>query len=161
MSYHWQKNSLVAPATIPLIYSGAMAVNGITALVFGRLFDRYGVRVLSAGIAISLLALPFGFLGGFAGAVAAAACWATGLGAQDASLRAGIAQVVSMNKRGSAFGAFNGIYGVAWFAGSVLMGVLYDHSILALVIFGVALQALAAIFFLSLDGRVRQAAGAR
>jgi predicted MFS family arabinose efflux permease len=66
-----------------------------------------------------------------------------------------------MNKRGSAFGAFNGIYGVAWFAGSVLMGVLYDHSILALVIFGVALQALAAIFFLSLDGRVRQAAGAR
>lgn len=161
MSYHWQKNSLVAPATIPLIYSGAMAVNGITALVFGRLFDRYGVRVLSVGIVVSLLALPFGFLGGFAGAVAAAACWATGLGAQDASLRAGIAQVVSMNKRGSAFGAFNGIYGVAWFAGSVTMGILYDHSILALVIFGIALQAIAAIFFLGLDGRVRQAAGAR
>jgi hypothetical protein len=28
------------PAMIPLLYSGAMAVNGITALVFGRLFDR-------------------------------------------------------------------------------------------------------------------------
>ena len=154
-------HSLVAPAAIPLIYSVAMGVNGLTALVFGRLFDRYGVRVLSVGIAISLLALPFGFLGGFDGAVAAAACWATGLGAQDASLRGGIAQVVSMNKRGSAFGAFNGIYGVAWFAGSVVMGILYDHSITALVIFGVALQALAAIFFLGLHGRVRQAAAAR
>ena len=160
LSYHWQKNSLVAPATIPLIYSGAMAVNGITALVFGRLFDRFGVRVLAVGIAVSLLAFPFGFLGGFAGAIVAAGCWATGLGAQDASLRAGIAQVVSMNKRGSAFGAFNGVYGVAWFAGSVLMGVLYDHSIVALVAVGVLLQALAAIFFLSLHGRVREAAGA-
>jgi hypothetical protein len=28
------------PAMIPLLYSGAMAVNGITAPVFGRLFDR-------------------------------------------------------------------------------------------------------------------------
>jgi MFS family permease len=161
MSYHWQKNSLVAPATIPLIYSGAMAVNGITALIFGRLFDRYGVKVLSAGILVSLLALPFGFLGGAAGAMAAAACWATGLGAQDASLRGGIAQVVSMNKRGSAFGAFNGVYGVAWFAGSVVMGVLYDYSILALVLFGVAMQAVAAVFFLSLHGRVQVAAAAR
>jgi len=158
MSYHWQKNSLLAPATIPLLYSGAMAVNGLTALVFGRLFDRYGVRVLAVGIAISLLALPFGFLGGFGGAVAAAACWATGLGAQDASLRSGIAQVVSMNKRGSAFGAFNGVYGVAWFAGSVVMGVLYDHSIVGLVAFGVALQAISAVFFLSLHGRIREAA---
>ena len=158
MSYHWQKNSLLAPATIPLLYSGAMAVNGLTALVFGRLFDRYGVRVLAVGIAISLLALPFGFLGGFGGAVAAAACWATGLGAQDASLRSGIAQVVLMNKRGSAFGAFNGVYGVAWFAGSVVMGVLYDHSIVGLVAFGVALQAISAVFFLSLHGRIREAA---
>jgi MFS family permease len=161
MSYHWQKNSLVAPATIPLLYSGAMGVNGLTALIFGRLFDRYGVRVLAAGIAISLLALPLGFLGGFPGAVAAAACWATGLGAQDASLRSGIAQVVSMNKRGSAFGAFNGVYGVAWFAGSVIMGILYDHSITGLVAFGVGLQAISAVFFLSLHGRVREAAELR
>src|SRR5215470_12855475 len=62
MAYHWQKNSLVAPATIPLIYSGAMAVNGITALIFGRLFDRIGVYALAMGIVVSLFALPFGFL---------------------------------------------------------------------------------------------------
>ena len=77
-----------------------------------------------------------------------AACWATGLGAQDASLRGGIAQVVSMNKRGSAFGVFNGVYGVAWFAGSVAMGILYDFSIPALIVFGVAMQLLAAGMFL-------------
>ena len=31
------------PAVIPVLYAGAMGVNGLTALVFGRLFDRYGI----------------------------------------------------------------------------------------------------------------------
>lgn len=70
------------------------------------------------------------------------------MGVQDASLRAGIAQVVSMNKRGSAFGAFNGVYGVAWFLGSVAMGMLYGRSLIALVVFGLVFQiAAAAMFF--------------
>jgi MFS family permease len=147
LGYHFQKTGLAKPAMIPLLYSGAMAVNGITALFFGRLFDRYGIPVLACGIMVSLLALPLGFLGGPIGAVASVACWATGLGAQDASLRAGIAQVVSMNKRGSAFGAFNGIYGVAWFVGSAAMGLLYDYSLTALVVFGVLAQFSAALLF--------------
>ncbi len=147
LGYHFQKTGLAKPAMIPLLYSGAMAVNGITALVFGRLFDRYGLAVLSGGILVSLLALPLGFLGGTAGAIAAVACWATGLGAQDATLRSGIAQVVSMNKRGGAFGAFNGVYGVAWFLGSAVMGLLYDRSLTALVVFGVASQLAAAVLF--------------
>jgi MFS family permease len=147
LGYHFQKTGLAKPAMIPLLYSGAMAVNGIAALVFGRLFDRYGMAVLTGGILVSLLALPFGFLGGSAGAVAAVACWATGLGAQDATLRSGIAQVVSMNKRGGAFGAFNGVYGVAWFLGSVAMGLLYERSLATLVLFGMVSQLGAAVLF--------------
>ena len=150
LGYHFQKTGLAKPAMIPLLYSGAMAVNGITALIFGRLFDRFGIAVLACGILVSLLALPLGFLGGQTAAIAGVACWAAGLGAQDATLRAGIAQVVSMNKRGSAFGAFNGIYGVAWFLGSVVMGLLYDHSLMALVVFGVVAQLAAAVFFFRL-----------
>src|SRR6185369_4659442 len=108
----------------------------------------------------SLLALPFGFFGGTGGAIASVACWAIGLGAQDATLRAGIAQVVSMNKRGSAFGTFNAVYGVMWFAGSALMGVLYDRSPVALVIFGVAMQVIAAVMFLALRAPLAAAARA-
>ena len=147
LGYHFQKTGLAKPAMIPLLYSGAMAVNGITALIFGRLFDRYGIPVLTFGILASLLALPLGFLGGQAGVIASVACWATGLGAQDASLRSGIAQVVSMNKRGTAFGAFNGVYGVAWFVGSAAMGLLYDYSLIALVAFGILFQLTAALLF--------------
>ncbi len=147
LAFHFQKNSLTKPEVIPLLYAGAMGVNGLTALIFGKLFDRYGIQIIAIGIVVSLLALPFGFLDGSAGVYISVACWATGLGAQDATLRSGISQVVSMNKRGTAFGAFNAAYGVLWFLGSVTMGVLYDFSLIALVVFGMAAQLGAAILF--------------
>jgi len=104
------------------------------------------------GILVSLLALPFGFLGIHGGVYVSVACWATGLGAQDATLRSGISQAVSMNKRGTAFGSFNAAYGILWFLGSVTMGVLYDYSLMALVVFGIVAQLIAAGFFLWLQG---------
>ena len=159
LSYHFQKTGVATPAMIPLLYSGAMAVNAVTAPLFGRLFDRFGVVVLSMGTLISMLSLPLGFLGGPTAVIAGVACWATGIGAQDAVLRSGIAQVVSMNKRGSAFGAFNGVFGVMWFVGSAIMGVLYDHSVMAVVAFGLALQLTAAGAFFWLRGRLRTAPG--
>src|SRR5260370_4143264 len=143
---------------MPLVYAGAMAMNGITALIFGKLYDRIGITALAIGMVISALALPLGFLGGTSALIAAVGCWGTGLGAQDACLRSGIAQVVSMNKRGGAFGAFNGIYGVMWFLGSVVMGVLYDHSVTALVVFGVVAQLFAAVMFFCVRGALAAAA---
>lgn len=160
LAYHWQKVSIARPAVIPLLYAGAMGVNGLAALILGKLFDRFGLLVLSFGILVSMLALPLGFLGGTSGAIASAACWAVGLGAQDASLRSGISQVVSMDKRGSAFGIFNAVYGVAWFLGSVAMGVLYDHALPVLVIFGVAMQFAAALMFFRLRKPLAEAAAA-
>jgi MFS family permease len=156
LAYHFQSSSLTKPETIPLLYAGAMGVNGLTALLFGRLFDRYGIQVIVFGILISLLALPFGFLGGATGVYISVACWATGHGAQDATLRSGISQAVSMNKRGTAFGSFNAAYGVLWFAGSVVMGVLYDYSLMALVIFGVVAQLGSAALFVWLRSPLKQ-----
>jgi MFS family permease len=160
LAYHFEKNSLTKPEVIPLMYAGAMGIIGITALIFGRLFDRYGIQVIAIGIVVSLLTLPFGFLGGTIGGYIAVACWATGHGAQDATLRSGISQVVSMDKRGSAFGAFNAVYGVLWFLGSVAMGFLYDRSLLALVIFGSMMQLISAGMFVWLRRPLREAQAA-
>jgi MFS family permease len=157
LSYHFQKTGVATQAMIPLLYSGAMAVNAVTAPLFGRLYDRFGVVMLSIGTLISMLSLPLGFLGGPTAVMVGVACWATGIGAQDAVLRSGIAQVVSMNKRGSAFGAFNGVFGVMWFVGSTIMGLLYDRSVIALVVFGLTLQLIAAAAFFWLRGRLRTA----
>jgi MFS family permease len=159
LAFHYQNTGLVKPQVIPLLYAGAMGLTGATALVFGRLFDRFGVVMVVVGTLISLLTLPLGFLGtSLTTAALAAACWAIGLGAQDAVLRAGIAQVVSMNKRGSAFGAFNGVYGVMWFLGSATMGLLYSHSLVSLVVFGVVCQIIAGVVFMTLRGPLAKAA---
>jgi len=155
LSFHFQKSGVATQAMVPLLYSGAMAVNAVTAPLFGRLFDRFGLVVLSIGTLISMLSLPLGFLGGPVAAAVGVACWATGVGAQDATLRSGIARVVSMNKRGSAFGAFNGVYGVMWFVGSAIMGFLYDRSLIAVVTFGLTLQLAAAASFFWLRGRLQ------
>ena len=150
LAYHFQDSSLTRPETIPLLYAGAMGVNGLAALVFGRLFDRYGIQIIVLGILLSILALPFGFLGGPTGVYVSVACWAIGLGAQDGILRSGISQVVSMHKRGAAFGKFHATYGVLWFLGSVAMGKLYGYSLIALVIFGTVAQLAAAGVFIYL-----------
>ena len=160
LGYHFEKTAMFKSEVIPLLYAAAMAMDGLSALVFGHLFDRYGIRVLAFGVVLSILMLPLGLLFGPVGAVLSVLCWGAGMGVQDASLRSGIAQVVSMNKRGTAFGAFNGIYGVMWFAGSALMGLLYDHSLVTLVMFGVVAQAIAAVMFFRLSGALAAARSA-
>jgi MFS family permease len=159
LSFHFvDQAGMFAPQYVPLLYSLAMGVVGLTAFVCGRLFDRFGLNVLAIGILITMLALPLGFLGGVTGAILASLCWAAGHGVQDASLRAGIAQVVSMNKRGTAFGTFNAVYGVMWFFGSLAMGWLYDQSLTMLVVFGLTMQVAAAAIFFRLRGPLRAAA---
>jgi hypothetical protein len=55
-------------------------------------------------------------------------------------MKAAIADLVPTNRLGFAFGIFNTAFGLFWFAGSVLMGVLYDVSVPALIVFSVVAQ---------------------
>jgi len=59
-----------------------------------------------------------------------------------------ISELIPANKRSTAFGLFDAGFGIAWFAGSWLMGALYDKSIAAVIIFSVALQLLSLPIFL-------------
>ena len=57
-----------------------------------------------------------------------------------------VADVVEPARRVTAFGLFDTGFGVAWFAGSALMGLLYQVSIPGLVIFSVLVQLMALVF---------------
>ena len=59
-------------------------------------------------------------------------------------MRATVARLAPQQRRGTAFGIVNAVYGAAWFAGSVLLGVLYDHSIWGVVVASAVLQLTAA-----------------
>ncbi|WP_448598854.1 MFS transporter [Thermoleptolyngbya sp.] len=142
IAFHLQQTGVESTRQIPLLYALAMGIDAIAALLFGRWFDRVGLGSLMLAIALSLLFAPLVFLGSFQTALGGMVLWGIGMGAQESIMKAAIAGIVPPQRRGSAFGIFNTGYGLAWFAGSALMGTLYDFSLTALVIFSVLIQAL-------------------
>ncbi len=144
IAYHFITTALFSDIWIPLLYAIAIGVSGITALVFGSLFDRNGYGVLILVVLLSSFFAPLVFLGGFYLAIAGMMFWGLGMGAQVSIMRAIIANMIPMARRGSAYGIFNAGYGISWFLGSALMGLLYNISIVYLVVFSVLAQ-LAAI----------------
>lgn len=152
IAYHFEKASVVSPVWIPVLYAVAMGVDALAALAFGRLFDRIGLSVLIVVSVLASLVAPLVFLGGFHAALGGMALWGVGMGAQESIMRAAIAGMVPAAGRGGAYGIFNGGYGVCWFFGSAIMGILYDSSVVSLVVFSMAAQ-LASIPVLFLVGK--------
>ena len=145
LAYHFERTDLMPAAWIPLTYAVAMATDALTALLFGRLYDRFGLRVLSLSVVLSLLFAPLVFFGNFSLALLGVMLWGVGLGAQESILRAAVASLVPSARRGTAYGTFNAVYGFAWFAGSAIIGVLYDNVVWLAVIFSVLVQVAALI----------------
>ena len=72
------------------------------------------------------------------------ALWGVGMGAQESILKAAVSSMVPKASRATGYGVFECAFGVFWFLGSWLLGVLYDISIPAMIAVSVAAQ-LAAI----------------
>lgn len=140
IAFHFQKAGTVAQSAIPVFYSAAMVTGALAALIFGKLLDKIGMPVVVLAFFLGALFAPCVFLGGFGFALAGMILWGIGMGAQDALLKAVLAGVIPRDKRSTAFGVFDTAFGVAWFAGSATMGLLYDKSIPAMIIFSVVLQ---------------------
>jgi len=140
IAYHFKKVAVVSDNWTPVFYAVAMGVDALAALIFGRLFDRMGLSILVVAALLSALFAPLVFLGDFRFALLGMALWGAGMGAQESILRAAVAGMVSAERRGTAYGVFNSGYGVFWFLGSALMGILYDFSIPSLIVFSVAAQ---------------------
>lgn len=72
------------------------------------------------------------------------------MGIHETIMHATIADLIPLlERRGSAYGIFNTIYGGAWFLGCAVMGVLYDVSIHYLIVFVVVMELISLpMFFL-------------
>ncbi|BCW99615.1 MAG: MFS transporter [Armatimonadota bacterium] len=146
MAYHFARTDAFAPQTIALVYSMAMAVDAAAALIWGRLYDRAGLRAMLIAVALSAAFAPLAFLGKGWLPLAGVALWGAGMGAQESVMRAAISRMAPAGRRGTAYGVFNSVYGAAWFAGSATMGLLYTRHPALLVAFSVVAQVLALPF---------------
>jgi len=154
MAYHFEKASVIPNIWVPVFYSVAMAVSGIGSLLFGRLFDRVGIWILVPLTLIAAASAPLVFLGGFWLALIGSALWGLGMGVHESIIPAAVATMVPQQRRPSAYGIFTAGYGVCWFIGSVIIGRLYDVSVLALIVFSVLAQMIAIPIFVIVKKRL-------
>jgi MFS family permease len=145
IAYHYAQSHIVSQAIVPVFYAAAMGASGAGSLLFGRWFDSRGLSVLIPGLLLGAIVAPLVFVGGFALALTGTLAWGLSLGVHDAIMNAAVARMVPEQARARAYGIFTAIYGIAWFAGSVLLGVLYDISIPALVVAATAAELFALI----------------
>ena len=150
IAFHLTKHQVIAPSLVPVLYALGNLAAGGAALWLGRAYDTHGLRVLVQATLVPALFAPLVMLGGPTGAVVGMFLWGVGFGAHDTLLRAAIADRVEKERRASVLGAFNACYGLSWFLGSVLLGLLYDRDPLWLVLGSLALQWLACLLLIGI-----------
>ena len=136
-----ETGSIVTGGQLPLLYAGAMIVDAVAALIFGLLYDKKGVKVL---VWSTLISAPFAIFIFGSNSIPMVLCgiglWGVGMGAQESILKAAVASMVPKASRATGYGIFEGAFGLFWFLGSWLLGVLYDLSIPAMIVVSVAAQ---------------------
>ena len=133
-----ETGSLISSGTLPLLYDK----KGVRALVWST--------VLSAPFAI------FVFAGhSVASLLVGIALWGVGMGAQESILKAAVSSMVPKASRATGYGVFECAFGVFWFLGSWLLGVLYDVSIPAMIAVSVAAQLAAIPLYIASSRRIK------
>jgi MFS family permease len=134
LAYHIEKAGLLETKWLPVAYAAAMAADGVAALIAGTTFDRVrkrggtGASVVVVFVIAGAAYAPLVWLGSQASAIAGIALWSIALAATASVGRAMIATMVPRGERGRAYGLYYLVWGIAWWLGSVLLGVLYDQS---------------------------------
>jgi MFS family permease len=150
ISYHLEVQKVMPSALIPVTYAVSMGAAALAALASGVLYDRTGLRGLLIALPLTA-AVPFlSFTTTPALVWAGAVVWGAALGIHESTLRAAVADLVPAARRGTGYGIFTAIYGLAWLAGSTIIGALYSASLTGLTIFTVVTQLVALIAFIPL-----------
>lgn len=148
ITMHVTRNSLISAENLPLLYAAAMLIDAAAAFVFGWVYDKRGMKVLVAAAVLTAgFSIPIFLFNTVGATVAGVLLWGVGMGAQESILKSVITTIVPKSARAAGFGVFQTAFGAAWFAGSWVLGLLYDKSLLAFVIFSVAAQLVAAVLF--------------
>lgn len=151
-------SSLVNGGTLPLLYAGAMLVDAAAALIFGLMYDKNGVRALAISTVISAPFAIFVFgMNSIPALLFGIALWGVGMGAQESILKAAVTKMVPKSSRATGYGVFECSFGVFWFLGSWLLGVLYDISIPAMIAVSVAAQLAAIPLYIASDRLTKKA----
>lgn len=152
LSGSYQAMKFISEENLPLLYAGAMLVDAIAALIFGQLYDKKGIKVLAIS---TLISAPFSlFIFGFTkewAILLGLILWGIGMGAQESILKAAVTSIVPKKNRASGYGIFECSFGIFWFLGSWLLGILYSLSIPLMIVLSIISQVMAIPFYLKVS----------
>ncbi|MDZ7591775.1 MAG: MFS transporter [Rubrivivax sp.] len=119
----------IAAAWVPLVMVAMNVVYAATAYPFGRLSDRLDHRLLLAlGLVVLVVAdLVLAAAGGWPLLLLGVALWGVHMGMTQGLLAAMVAATAPADLRGTAYGFFNLLSGVAMLVSSVVAGLLWDR----------------------------------
>ena len=149
ISYHLKVQSIVSDVQIPIFYAIAMGTDAVVALIIGRAYDKVGLKTLLTIPLLTFFIPFFAFSHSYNLIVISVILWGAVMGIHETVMRAAIADLTPIEKRGSAYGIFNTAYGLSWLFGGVIMGSLYDISIIYLILFVVLMEMISVpVFFM-------------
>jgi MFS family permease len=137
LAFHFEKTKVITDAWLPVAYAAAMGADGLVSLSAGLLFDRArarggtGAGVVSMFVICGAAYAPLAFASGHDAlvlAIAGIALWSIARAATESIGKAMIAAIVPRAQRGRAYGLYYVVYGSAWWAGSLMLGALYDRD---------------------------------
>ena len=119
----------IALALVPLVMVAMNAVFSVTAYPFGKLSDRVSHRrLLLAGLAVLVLAdVVLAASTHWTGLLLGVALWGVHMGMTQGLLAAMVAGTAPADLRGTAYGFFNLMSGLAMLAASVVAGLLWQY----------------------------------
>ncbi|MHB1009706.1 MAG: MFS transporter [Propionibacteriaceae bacterium] len=127
IAFHALDSHLVGDATIPLLFAVAMAVDGVSGLVVGRLYDAYGSRVLVA-VPLAAAAAAVTFTSSLALLWLGVAIWGVVNGVLDSTVKAVVSEIVPSRTRASAFGWLALVRGLGLLVAGGVLGLAYEHG---------------------------------
>jgi MFS family permease len=159
IGFHLKTRQVLSDAQIPLFYALAMGVDALAAMAIGKTYDIFKAKRSNekAGL-ITLIAIPvfsllipgLVFSTKFAWVLSGVIIWGLVMGCHETVMKSAIADLTPLAKRGTGYGVFNAAYGLAIFIGSALTGLLYEHSILAVISISITMEVAAIWIFVIL-----------
>lgn len=166
IGYHLKANNLMSDGTITLLYSGAMAVDALAALLVGKTYDQMKKKTgIKTGGLVVLMVIPFITLllpfmtmsYSITLIVIGMVIFGVVMGTHETIMRSAVADITPFYKRGTSYGVFNTGYGLALLIGSALMGWLYDlHQLGIIIAFTCAAEAIAVLLYFQMTHTLRE-----
>ena len=155
---HWSlilyRTTLITAAWIAtFLYVLIQLTDAISAPLSGYLYDKYGKNVLIFPFILSIITTILTLFGTWENLIFAGIFYGIVYGMQESIYRAGVSDLVPLDRRGTAYGIFNSFYGLGFLLSGTIFGLIIQLNMLYIGIIYTTIIQVIALYFLIITKR--------